>query len=641
MTAVHERFSHVPTQRRSVEGIQSRREVERPEQIALWLLRRGGPIGEVAAIAGVEREVVTGIANQLPRRVVRPNAPEMNSDSSASKDTPEVHPQVVNFASAVIYAGLVGEDRTNWVELQRIQDESDILAEKLAQIADIDFVPQPRPSFTAQIVLEAYAKEYKDQRKGYRDAMIMYSTLSKQFRIGSETAPEIRAGEEFIYKWYAPKDQEAEIVIPQLTADHTISSNEPTGAVFHKGIPLQRVGEELIEQDEPSGIKTYAFEKALIEAGLIGEDVKVEELQAVYKSGEREQGYRIGERHLPEDPAAQRSLAAFVTTRTDLRMGRPGSWKEFEKVVKKLEADGLMPAWFGDEEAYLRNIYKPTQKEKADLLIRLIQHKQFLIHSKSRLHDDDRAQDMVSAALLRVRENMDKPNSGVAFDDRSEAEKYTMRALINIEIDYFKSARNRLEQYVGGTEELAEVAILERPSSVEEEALVKMRNQELMRAILGLSEEQQQVIMLRYLFGLSIEDTATILERNESTVKTHQRRALLKLKAQYSTGASSDSTTRVTRTAPEVHKPQTANAKDRIPVTSVLPAGVDAAALRALSDWEREIYLEAVVKKVSLDVIVKNTGKTRRLIRTVRDRARDKYFHALLAAGAGKALEAV
>jgi RNA polymerase sigma factor (sigma-70 family) len=68
--------------------------------------------------------------------------------------------------------------------------------------------------------------------------------------------------------------------------------------------------------------------------------------------------------------------------------------------------------------------------------------------------------------------------------------------------------------------------------SAELEALQAIGRQSLLELIEGLSEEQQQVLTLKFVFNFSNAEVAAILAKTEGAVKSLQHRALVSLQKQ-------------------------------------------------------------------------------------------------------------
>jgi RNA polymerase sigma-70 factor, ECF subfamily len=94
----------------------------------------------------------------------------------------------------------------------------------------------------------------------------------------------------------------------------------------------------------------------------------------------------------------------------------------------------------------------------------------------------------------------------------------------NLIFDHVKSSRYRLEQTTNDIVELS-------PSTngPEQQVLDGATNEELLRCVRKLNPDQQECIQLRFLQGLSVAETAEIMNRNEGAVKALQHRAVRRL----------------------------------------------------------------------------------------------------------------
>jgi RNA polymerase sigma-70 factor (ECF subfamily) len=91
----------------------------------------------------------------------------------------------------------------------------------------------------------------------------------------------------------------------------------------------------------------------------------------------------------------------------------------------------------------------------------------------------------------------------------------------NLVVDHMKSSRYRMEVTTG--ELLDADAAADAP---ETEVLDRMRDRRLLEAVQQLKPEQQECIVLRFLQGLSLAETAAVLGRKENAVKQLQLRAV-------------------------------------------------------------------------------------------------------------------
>jgi RNA polymerase sigma-70 factor (ECF subfamily) len=91
----------------------------------------------------------------------------------------------------------------------------------------------------------------------------------------------------------------------------------------------------------------------------------------------------------------------------------------------------------------------------------------------------------------------------------------------NLVADHFKSSRFRLEVTTGEMLDANEVA-----RSPEESVLESLSNEALLQAVRKLNPQQQECVTLRFLQGLSVAETARIMNKNEGAIKTLQYRAV-------------------------------------------------------------------------------------------------------------------
>lgn len=93
----------------------------------------------------------------------------------------------------------------------------------------------------------------------------------------------------------------------------------------------------------------------------------------------------------------------------------------------------------------------------------------------------------------------------------------------NLITDHFKSSRYKLEIT---TSDLVELGAEQRQESPEHDVLAGLTNATLLEAIKQLRSEQQECIVLRFLQGMSIAETALVLGKNEGAIKALQYRAV-------------------------------------------------------------------------------------------------------------------
>lgn len=94
----------------------------------------------------------------------------------------------------------------------------------------------------------------------------------------------------------------------------------------------------------------------------------------------------------------------------------------------------------------------------------------------------------------------------------------------NLTTDHFKAGRTRLEQT---TEDMA--AHDDTTEGPESAVLAALTNESLLTALKQLPKEQQECLIMRFLQGMSIAETAAVLSRSDGAVKQLQLRGVRNL----------------------------------------------------------------------------------------------------------------
>ncbi len=94
----------------------------------------------------------------------------------------------------------------------------------------------------------------------------------------------------------------------------------------------------------------------------------------------------------------------------------------------------------------------------------------------------------------------------------------------NLATDHFKAGRTRLEMT---TEDMGQHD--ERAEGPESLVLASLTNEMLLNALTQLPDEQRDCLVMRFLQGMSISETASVLERSDGAVKQLQLRGVRNL----------------------------------------------------------------------------------------------------------------
>lgn len=140
-----------------------------------------------------------------------------------------------------------------------------------------------------------------------------------------------------------------------------------------------------------------------------------------------------------------------------------------------------------------------------------------------RVGDRNLAEDVTSETFLRALRRI----STVSYQGRDVGAWFVTIAR-NLVLDHVKSSRYRLEVV---TAEIADApaAISAPAGGPEHEVLAAATNAELMACVAKLNADQQECILLRFMQGLSVAETAAIMGRNEGAIKALQHRAVRRL----------------------------------------------------------------------------------------------------------------
>lgn len=136
-----------------------------------------------------------------------------------------------------------------------------------------------------------------------------------------------------------------------------------------------------------------------------------------------------------------------------------------------------------------------------------------------RVSNQATAEDLLSETFFRALRSMSSFQwQGKAFG------AWLMTIARNLVVDHYKAGRTRLEMT---TDDLsAHEEVQEGP---EDEVLARLTNDILREALSALPAEQQECLVLRFLSGQSIAETALALGRTEGAIKQLQMRAVRNL----------------------------------------------------------------------------------------------------------------
>jgi RNA polymerase sigma-70 factor (ECF subfamily) len=182
-----------------------------------------------------------------------------------------------------------------------------------------------------------------------------------------------------------------------------------------------------------------------------------------------------------------------------------------------------------ESTAHVRGLVERAQQGDRDALEEL-----YLLHFDriySYLHmtvgNRHDAEDLTTQTFLKMLESIGRFRWQAA-----PFSAWLFRIAHNLSMDHFRASRRWQPE-----EDVPEPPPDEE-TSAEEEALHSIGRKSMLEMIEGLSEDQQQVLTLKFVFNFSNAEAATILDKTEGAVKSLQHRALVSLQKQLEKSAS-------------------------------------------------------------------------------------------------------
>ncbi|MGJ7905719.1 sigma-70 family RNA polymerase sigma factor [Actinopolyspora sp. H202] len=141
-----------------------------------------------------------------------------------------------------------------------------------------------------------------------------------------------------------------------------------------------------------------------------------------------------------------------------------------------------------------------------------------------RVSDHCLAEDITSETFARALRRI----ASVSYQGRDVAAWFITIAK-NLLLDHIKSSRNKLEVPLADPSEANNGGTPQQPMGPEQHVLAEAAHRELLDCVRRLNPDQRECIRLRFLLGLSVTETAGVMNRNEGAVKALQHRAIRRL----------------------------------------------------------------------------------------------------------------
>jgi len=188
----------------------------------------------------------------------------------------------------------------------------------------------------------------------------------------------------------------------------------------------------------------------------------------------------------------------------------------------RASAEGV-PSTAAPDTVDVWGLVRRAQEGDAEAFGQLYDHYVTLVHryAYSRVGDRTVAEDITSETFLRALRRIDS----LSFQGR-DVGAWLVTIARNIIFDHVKSSRYRLEVTTGDMRDA------DRSTDGPEDAVVAMlTNQQVLECVQQLNAEQQECIVLRFLHGMSVSETAEIMGKKDGAIKALQHRAVRRLAA--------------------------------------------------------------------------------------------------------------
>jgi RNA polymerase sigma-70 factor, ECF subfamily len=226
-------------------------------------------------------------------------------------------------------------------------------------------------------------------------------------------------------------------------------------------------------------------------------------------------GARVAQAALETSPAKHTARPA----RSGSRLRRAPEGKSTEGEAPGESSD--VPDDVDDDHVETWRLVQQAQQGNADAFGQLYDRYVSMVFRfiYYRVNDRALAEDFTSETFLRALRRI----STITYQGR-DIGAWFMTIARNIVLDHVKSARHRLETATAETPEARE-----QEPSTEHAVLAGLESETLMAAVGELGDEQRECIMLRFIHGMSVSETAQIMGKNDGAVKALQHRAVRKL----------------------------------------------------------------------------------------------------------------
>jgi RNA polymerase sigma-70 factor (ECF subfamily) len=181
-----------------------------------------------------------------------------------------------------------------------------------------------------------------------------------------------------------------------------------------------------------------------------------------------------------------------------------------------------------ETDSVLISLYQQGKEEALSEIIRRYE-KELFSFIFFKVNDEDLANDIFQDTFIKVILTLKEGN----YNEEGKFIVWTKRIAYNLIIDYFraKTKNPKISESTFDNEDFSIFDLLREPSENIEDELVSLQiNQDLLKLLNFLPENQKEVIKLRFFDGLSFKEIADHTESSINTTLGRVRYALINLR---------------------------------------------------------------------------------------------------------------
>jgi RNA polymerase sigma-70 factor (ECF subfamily) len=162
-------------------------------------------------------------------------------------------------------------------------------------------------------------------------------------------------------------------------------------------------------------------------------------------------------------------------------------------------------------------------------------HERIFRYLWARVSEKQLAEDLTAEVFMRMITHLHQYRTPATLAPEAPFQTWLYRIAHNLLVDHYRNKSRRQEQSLEQVEHLAE-----EHGDVAKIVEQRLRFEQVQTALQQISPEHQDVLILRFMIGLSLQEVAQVLGKTLAVVKITQHRGLEKLRVALGIGGSED-----------------------------------------------------------------------------------------------------